>query len=170
MHSHPGPAGSVFDQVGMVLPEDERFMDLALEQAALAASLGEVPVGAVVVSSEQVLLAMAHNRREVDGDPTAHAELLAVRAASRATGSWRLNGCTVYVTLEPCAMCTGAMLLGRVSRCVYGATDPKGGFLGTVGDLSQVPALNHRLLVERGVRATQSSELLKGFFKRLREV
>jgi len=144
-------------------------MDIALATAAQAADEGEVPVGAVVVrDSDGVVLAVAHNRREQDADPTAHAELLAIRAAARAVGGWRLDGCTVYVTLEPCAMCAGAMVLARIGRCVYGATDPKGGFLGTLGDLSQIAALNHRFEVVSGVRGDESAALLRSFFRRLR--
>lgn len=142
-------------------------MVAALGLAAEAATQGEVPVGALVVRDGQVLGA-AHNRRESDRDPTAHAELLAIQAAARALGDWRLEGCTVYVTLEPCAMCAGAMVLARITRCVYGCTDPKGGFLGTLGDLSQVQALNHRFAVESGVLAEQASEQLRSFFRSLR--
>jgi len=145
----------------------ERFMELALDQARRAAELGEVPVGAIVVRDGQVLAA-AHNRRELDQDPTAHAEILALREASRKVGSWRLERCELYVTLEPCAMCTGALLLARIERCLYGATDPKGGYLGTVGDLSDVPELNHTLEVVPGVRGDESAQLLKGFFRSLR--
>lgn len=150
-----------------MIPEDLRFMGQALEIAATAAKLGEVPVGAVVVRDGQVL-AVAHNRRALDLDPTAHAELLAIRAAAAVLGDWRLERCTLYVTLEPCAMCAGAMVLARVGRCVYGCADPKGGFLGTVGDLSRVPALNHHFDVVAGVRAEESAALLRGFFHRLR--
>ena len=146
----------------------ERFMELALEAARSAAELGEVPVGAVVVREGEVL-AVAHNRRELDQDPTAHAEILALREASRKLGSWRLERCELYVTLEPCAMCTGAILLARIERCVYGATDPKGGYLGTVGDLSNVPELNHVVDVVAGVKGDESSQLLKGFFRALRK-
>ncbi len=148
---------------------DEHFMDQALEEAARAALEGEVPVAALVVRDEDgLVLAAAHNRRERDHDPTAHAELLAIRAAAQARGDWRLDGCTVYVTLEPCAMCAGAMVLARIGRCVYGCGDPKGGFLGTLGDLSQVPALNHRYAVTKGVRAEESAAMLRDFFRRLR--
>lgn len=139
----------------------------ALRQADLAASLGEVPVGAVVVLDGRILAA-AHNRRELDQDPSAHAELLAMRAAAKALGSWRLERCTVYVTLEPCPMCAGAMVLARIGGCVYGCTDPKGGFLGTIGDLSDVPALNHRFPVVGGVLADPCSTRLKDFFRSLR--
>lgn len=151
----------------MELPDDLQFMDQTLALAESAAALGEVPVAALVVRDGQVLAA-AHNRRELDRDPTAHAEMLAIRLAARALGDWRLDGCTVYVTLEPCAMCAGAMVLARVARCVYGCTDPKGGFLGTLGDLSQVPRLNHHYEVVPGVRHEQSAALLRGFFKKLR--
>lgn len=151
----------------MELPDDLQFMDQTLALAESAAALGEVPVAALVVRDGQVLAA-AHNRRELDRDPTAHAEMLAIRLAARALGDWRLDGCTVYVTLEPCAMCAGAMVLARVARCVYGCTDPKGGFLGTLGDLSQVPRLNHHYEVVSGVRHEQSAALLRGFFKKLR--
>ncbi len=129
--------------------------------------MGEVPVGAAVVLDGEVL-AVGHNLREARGDPTAHAELLALRRAARAMGSWRLDGATVYVTLEPCAMCAGAMVLARIARCVYGAPDPKGGFLGTLGDLSNHPGLNHRFEVLGGVEADRSAELLRGFFRALR--
>lgn len=145
----------------------QAHMALALAQAEQAASLGEVPVGAVVARGEQVI-ATAHNLRESDQDPTAHAELLAIQRAARVLGTWRLEGCTVYVTLEPCAMCMGAMVLARVERCVFGCTDPKGGFAGTVGDLSAVPALNHSFEVVGGVLEERCSALLKDFFRALR--
>ena len=147
--------------------EDQRFMDLALAQAALAAEMGEVPVGAVVVHEGQVI-AQAHNRREVDADPTAHAELIAMREAAQFLGDWRLEDCTVYVTLEPCAMCAGLMVNARVSRCVYAATDPRGGFLGTLDDLSSHPVLNHRFEVTAGVRAEEAADTLRSFFRRVR--
>lgn len=142
-------------------------MNLALEMASQAASLGEVPVGALVVQDGEIL-ASAHNRRKLDRDPTAHAELLAIRAAAQRLGDWRLERCVVYVTLEPCAMCAGAMVLARVSRVVYGCHDPKGGFLGTLGDLSQVPGLNHRYEVLAGVESDAAAGLLRSFFRRLR--
>ena len=142
-------------------------MDLALAQAMAAAEMGEVPVGAVVVHEGEVI-SRAHNRREVDGDPTAHAELIAMRDAADVLGDWRLEGCTVYVTLEPCAMCSGLMVNARVARCVYAATDPRGGFLGTLGDLSSHPVLNHRFEVTSGVRAEEAADLLRSFFRRVR--
>ena len=142
-------------------------MDLALAQAVAAADMGEVPVGAVVVHEGKVI-SRAHNRREVDGDPTAHAELIAMRDAADVLGDWRLEGCTVYVTLEPCAMCAGLMVNARVARCVYAASDPRGGFLGTLGDLSSHPVLNHRFEVISGVRAEEAADLLRSFFRRVR--
>ena len=143
-------------------------MEAALDEARAAAAAGEVPVGAVVVSAEGELLARAHNRRERDGDPLAHAELLAIRQAAREVGGWRLIGSTLYATLEPCAMCAGALVLARVGRLVYGAADPKAGYCGTLGDLVRDPRLNHRLEVQAGVLAGASAELLKGFFAALR--
>ena len=142
-------------------------MDLALAEAAAAAEVGEVPVGAVVVHEGKVI-SSAHNRREIDGDPSAHAEFIAMRDAAQVLGDWRLEGCTVYVTLEPCAMCAGLMVNARVPRCVYAATDPRGGFLGTLGDLSSHPVLNHRFEVTAGVRAEEAAELLRSFFRRVR--
>ena len=142
-------------------------MEEALSLARQAAEVGEVPVGSVVVFEGRVI-ASAHNRRELDQDPCAHAELLAMRLAAKEVGSWRLEGCTVYVTLEPCAMCAGAMVLARVERCVYGCTDPKGGFLGTLGDLSAHPDLNHRFEVTPGVLADECAHELRSFFRRLR--
>ena len=145
----------------------EAFMRLALEQADVGAALGEVPVGAVVVHDGQVI-ARAHNRREIDQDPAGHAELIAMRAAAEALGTWRLEACTVYVTLEPCAMCSGAMVLARIERCVYGCTDPKGGFLGTLDDLSGHPRLNHHFDVVSGILSEDCASKLKAFFKALR--
>ena len=142
-------------------------MGLALEQARKAAALGEVPVGAVVVRGEE-LLGVGHNRRETDGDPLAHAELLALREATARVPGWRLLGCTMFVTLEPCARCAGALVNSRVGRLVYGAADPKAGFCGSLGDIPRDPRLNHRLEVVAGVRAEECGELLRGFFRGLR--
>lgn len=139
----------------------------ALGLADIGARLGEVPVGAVVVR-DGVVVGRGHNRRELDGDPTAHAEVLALREAAAAIGSWRLERCALYVTLEPCPMCAGAMVLARIDRCVFGCTDPKGGFLGTLADLSVWPGLNHSFPVVRGVLAEESSERLVSFFRGLR--
>ena len=144
--------------------EDERFMQLALEEARRAAEEGEVPIGAVVVCGGEVV-ARAHNRRETDADPSAHAEFSAMLEASRALGRWRLTGCTVYVTLEPCLMCAGLLVNARIDRCVYGASDPKGGALGTLYDVSADPRLNHAFAVTPGVLADESAELLRSFFR-----
>ena len=146
---------------------DELHMRIALDEAATAASEGEVPIGAVVVCDGAVV-ARAHNRRENDRDPTAHAELLAIRAAAASLGRWRLSDCTVYVTLEPCPMCAGAMHQARIARLVYGAPDPKAGAVGTLYDLSDDERLNHRFDVTKGVLAEESATLLRAFFGRLR--
>ncbi len=138
-------------------------MRAALDEARSAAASGDVPVGAIVVQGD-VVLARAANRTVRDQDPTAHAELLAIRAASAALGSWRLEGCTLYVTLEPCAMCAGAIVLGRVSRVVIGAWDPKAGMAGSIGDLLRHPRLNHRPEVAGGVMEDECGALLREFF------
>ena len=145
----------------------EFFMRQALEEARAAAAIGEVPIGAVVVCDGEVV-ATGSNRREVDADPTAHAEMIAVREAARVLGRWRLEGCTVYVTLEPCPMCAGALHAARVDRCVYGAVDPKAGALGTLYDIASDERLNHRYEVVAGVLANESAALLSEFFTRLR--
>jgi tRNA(adenine34) deaminase len=147
--------------------DDETYMRLALEEARAARDEGEVPIGAVVVCDGAVV-ARAHNRRENDRDPTAHAELLAIRAAAGSLERWRLSDCTVYVTLEPCPMCAGAMHQARIARLVYGAPDPKAGAVGTLYDLSDDERLNHRFDVTTGVLADESAALLKAFFGRLR--
>jgi tRNA(adenine34) deaminase len=147
---------------------DLGWMGVALAEARRAAEAGEVPVGAAIVSAAGELLAAAHNRRESDQDPLAHAELLAIREAARRTGSWRLEGATLFVTLEPCAMCAGALVLARVARLVYGAADPKAGYCGSLGDLVRDPRLNHRLEVVSGLLAEESGELLRSFFAGLR--
>jgi tRNA(adenine34) deaminase len=138
-------------------------MRTALDEARSAAASGDVPVGAIVVQWN-VELARAANRTVRDQDPTAHAELLAIRAASAALGSWRLDDCTLYVTLEPCAMCAGAIVLGRLARVVIGAWDPKAGMVGSVGDLLRHPRLNHRPEVAGGVLEEECSALLREFF------
>jgi len=139
----------------------------ALAEAARAAALGEVPIGAVVVVGGRIV-GRGHNRREVDGDPLAHAELGAIREAARALGGWRLLGATLYVTLEPCAMCAGAVVQSRIDRLVYGAADPKAGFCGSLGDLVRDPRLNHRAEVVGGVLAQECGALLRDFFISLR--
>jgi tRNA(adenine34) deaminase len=143
---------------------DERWMREALKAARRAPAHGDVPVGAVVVKGGTVV-ARAHNRREADRDPAAHAEMLAIRRAAKALGSWRLEGCTLYVTLEPCAMCAGAIVLSRIPRLVFGAEDPKAGFAGSLGDLCRDPRLNHRVHVTEGVLAAKCGEVLKAFFR-----
>jgi tRNA(adenine34) deaminase len=142
---------------------DERWMDEALVAAREASAAGEVPVGAVVVRGGE-RLATASNRPLRDADPTAHAESLAIRAAARALGDSRLTGCTLYVTLEPCAMCAGAIVLARLDRVVFGAWDEKAGMAGSVGDLLRHPKLNHRPQVLAGVREAEAGELLREFF------
>jgi tRNA(adenine34) deaminase len=151
----------------MANPADERLMELALEQAAAAAGRAAVPGGAVVVHGGQVL-GRGHNRRELDQDPLAHAELLALRQAARQLGSWRLSGCTLYVTLEPCPMCAGALVNARVERLVYGCDDPKAGAVRTLYALCEDPRLNHRLEVVRGVLAQRCGQILSEFFSALR--
>jgi tRNA(adenine34) deaminase len=143
---------------------DERMMRLAVEEARACLEWGDVPVGAVVARGTEIL-GRAGNERERRGDPTAHAEILAVRQAAERLGTWRLDGCTAYVTLEPCAMCAGAMVLARIERLVYGAADPKAGFAGSLGDLVRDPRLNHRLDVEAGVLAEEAGALLQEFFR-----
>ena len=144
--------------------EYDAWMDLALSQARLAAQQGCVPVGAVIVRDGQVL-ATAHNRRLADTDPTAHAEMLAIRAAARSLGDWRLTGCTLLVTLEPCCMCAGAIVLARIDRLVYGAADPKAGAVDTLYHLCEDPRLNHQVEVIGGVRAAECGALLTEFFQ-----
>lgn len=143
---------------------DADFMFLALEEARAAAAAGEVPVGAVIVKDGQVL-ATGRNSPVADSDPTAHAEVIALRAAARALGNYRLDGCTLYVTLEPCAMCVGAMLHARLQRVVFGAADPKTGAAGSVVDLFAEPALNHRCAVQGGVLQQECGALLAEFFR-----
>ena len=151
----------------MTHSDDEKFMALALEEATRAAELGEVPIGAVVVHDGEVI-ARAGNRRETDADPAAHAEFSALMRASRVLGRWRLTGCTVYVTLEPCLMCAGLMVNSRIDRCVFGAPDPKGGAVGTLYDVSHDARLNHEFEVEGGVLEAECAEVLRAFFNRRR--
>jgi tRNA(adenine34) deaminase len=146
---------------------DRRVMELALEDARLALGWGDVPIGAVVARGADVL-GRGGNARERDNDPTAHAEILAIRAAAASLRSWRLTGCTIYVTLEPCAMCAGALVLARLDRLVFGAMDPKAGFAGSLGDLTRDPRLNHRLDVVSGVLELEAAGLLQEFFQQRR--
>ncbi|MFM8540092.1 MAG: tRNA adenosine(34) deaminase TadA [Nitrospira sp.] len=144
------------------------YMGLALEQARKAAALGEVPIGAVLVRDDEIL-AQAHNLREIWQDPTAHAELVAIRKAAAQSGSWRLPNTTLYVTLEPCTMCIGAMILARIPRLVFGALDPKAGACGSVLNVPAERRLNHHVEVIGGVLEQESQELLRTFFKNLRQ-
>jgi len=147
---------------------DHAWMRRALEEADVAATKREVPVGCVIVGADGALLAAGHNLRETDEDPTAHAEIVAMRAATRALGTWRLEGATLYVTLEPCVMCAGAMVNARVARLVYGCDDPKAGACGTLYDVGADTRLNHRFPTTRGVLAVECAERLRRFFALLR--
>jgi tRNA(adenine34) deaminase len=138
-------------------------MGLALDEARRCLEWDDVPIGAVVARGDQVLAA-AGNQRERLRDPTAHAEILALRSASERAQSWRLTGCSIYVTLEPCAMCAGALVLARIDRLVFAAPDPKAGFAGSLGDVVRDPRLNHRLEVTSGVREDEAFALLREFF------
>lgn len=144
--------------------EDVAFMARALAAANAAAAAGEVPVGAVVVLNGGVI-AEAYNRREQDRDPLAHAEVLAIRAAARALGRWRLTGCTLYVTLEPCAMCAGALVNARIDRLVYGADDPKAGAVRSKFRIADDPRLNHRVEVTSGIASEACGDVLRSFFR-----
>ena len=147
--------------------DDEKFMRAALREAEQAAEEEEIPIGAVVMLSGRII-GRGHNQREKLHDPTAHAEMLALTAASAHVGDWRLSGCTMYVTLEPCPMCAGAILLARISRLVFGSHDPKAGACGTLYQLHNDPRLNHRVPVTTGVMADECSDILRAFFQRLR--
>ena len=149
---------------GTTQPGDAAWMELALEQAGLAAQAGEVPVGAVVIKDGEII-GRGHNRNLLDNDPTAHAEIVALRQAAACLGNHRLPGCVLYATIEPCAMCAGAMVHARLARLVYGATDPKAGAAGSVLGVVNHPSLNHIMEVTPGVLQEQCSELLKAFFQ-----
>ena len=151
----------------MQIRDDEQGMRAALREAVAAAEADEVPVGCIIVH-EGLIVGRGHNQVERLQDATAHAEIVAIGAASAAVGSWRLTGCTAYVTLEPCAMCAGAMVLARVTRLVYGAADPKAGGCGSVLDVIHEPRLNHRVQVVSGLLAEECGDLLRGFFERKR--
>ena len=151
----------------MIMKDDLYWMGLALKAAQKAAELNEVPIGALVVRDGRVL-GSGYNLRESRQDPAAHAELIAIRRAAQRTGNWRLSGATIYVTLEPCIMCMGAMVLARIDRLVFGCFDPKAGAAGSLYDLSNDSRLNHRFKVESGVRGAECAALLSDFFKKLR--
>ena len=148
---------------------DEHYMQLALAEARTAFGENEVPVGAVIVYCNKVIAA-AHNQREQLQDPTAHAEMIAVTQAAESLGSWRLEDCTLYVTLEPCPMCAGAIVQARIPFVVYGATDPKAGAVTSLFELLDDPRLNHRCEIHNGVLADQCAELLREFFRRQRQM
>ncbi|GAA4819211.1 tRNA-specific adenosine deaminase [Marinicella pacifica] len=150
--------------MGVSAQQDEDFMLLALQQAKLAAELGEVPVGAVVVY-ENSIIARAHNQQITTQNPTAHAEVLVLEQAAQVVENYRLPGCTLYVTLEPCLMCVGAMVHARIERLVYGAADPKTGMAGTVDNLFEQPYHNHRISYDGGIMAEKCGQLLQDFFK-----
>ena len=150
--------------MGSASPLDVQWMTRALEMAETAASRGEVPVGAVL-TKDQEILAEGHNLTVAATDPTAHAEVVVIREAAQALGDWRLTDCVLYVTLEPCAMCAGALVLARLGRLVFAASDPKAGMVGSLGDLVQDERLNHRVEVTRGVLADAAGDLLRDFFQ-----
>ncbi|CAM4178108.1 MULTISPECIES: tRNA adenosine(34) deaminase TadA [Geobacillus] len=150
------------------MSNDEYYMKLAIEEAKKAERIGEVPIGAIIVQDGRVI-ARAHNLRETEQRAIAHAEVLAIDEACRVTGSWRLERAVLYVTLEPCAMCAGAIVLSRIERVVFGASDPKGGCAGTLMNLLQENRFNHQAEVASGVLAEECGALLSGFFRRLRE-
>jgi tRNA(adenine34) deaminase len=147
---------------------DEFFMQLALEEAKKAEELGEVPIGAIIVRNGEII-GRGYNRREIDRDPLAHAELLAIKEASQTLGGWRLLDTTLYVTLEPCPMCAGAIVQARISRVVFGTYDPKAGCAGTLMNLLQEPRFNHQVEITSSVCETECAEILKSFFKKLRK-
>ena len=146
----------------------EHYMQEAIREAQVAASYGEVPIGAVIVKDGEII-ARGHNMREIGKDPTAHAELIAIREASRRLGGWRLTGCSLYVTLEPCPMCAGSIVLSRVDHVVIGAMDPKGGAVGSKMNIVETDEFNHRPVVSTGVLGAECSMMLKEFFKGLRK-
>ncbi|MFC4098776.1 tRNA adenosine(34) deaminase TadA [Paenibacillus xanthanilyticus] len=147
--------------------EDQRWMQEAIEEARKAEAIGEVPIGAVIVKDGSII-GRGHNLRETTADPTAHAEMVAIREASKHLGAWRLMGCTLYVTLEPCPMCAGALVQSRIHKVVYGTTDPKAGCAGTLMNLLQEPRFNHETEMVSGVLQEECAALLTNFFRKLR--
>ncbi|PNZ65726.1 tRNA adenosine(34) deaminase TadA [Staphylococcus croceilyticus] len=150
------------------MANDEYYMNLAIEEAKKAQLLGEVPIGAIIVKDNEII-ARAHNLRETAQQPTAHAEHIAIERASKVVGSWRLEDCTLYVTLEPCVMCAGAIVMSRIPKVVFGAMDPKGGCSGSLMNLLEEPRFNHRASVVTGVLENECGDLLRNFFRELRE-
>lgn len=147
---------------------DETYMKEAIDEAERAGAIGEVPIGAVVVSDGRII-GRGHNLREKESDPTAHAEIVAIRQAAHRIGSWRLTECTLYATIEPCPMCAGALVMARVERLVYGATDPKAGAVDSLFDVVRDTRLNHRMDVTAGVLQNECAALMQAFFRRLRD-
>ncbi len=150
------------------MPDDERFMRAAMREAKKAEALLEVPIGCVIVY-EGKIIARGYNRRNTDHNTLAHAETCAIRKAAKKLGDWRLEGCTLYVTLEPCPMCAGAIVQARVTNCVIGCTNPKAGCAGSVTNLLEMSGFNHRVNVRRGILENECSEMLSAFFRELRE-
>ena len=150
------------------MTEDEKFMKAAIAQARKAGAIDEVPIGCVIVYEGRII-ARGYNRRSTDHNPLAHAELTAIRKAARVIGDWRLEGCTIYVTLEPCPMCAGAIVQARIPECVIGCMNPKAGCAGSVTDLLRIDGFNHRVLVRTGIMEETCSTLMKEFFRELRE-
>lgn len=153
----------------MTQSDDERFMRLAIEQAEIAGRIGEVPIGAVIADSSEQLISTGHNLRERTNDPTAHAEIIAIRKAGEKLQSWRLEGATIYITVEPCVMCIGAIILARIRRLVFGAKDPKAGAVSSVYSLGADSRLNHIVEITEGICEEECSNMLKDFFRNLRK-
>jgi len=148
---------------------DKKFILLAIEQAQLARSIGEVPIGAIITDKDNNLISSGYNLREINHDPTAHAEIIAIKKASEKLNSWRLDGCTLYVTIEPCPMCMGAIVLARINRLVFGERDPKAGSVFSLYNIGTDNKLNHNVEVKEGVCEIECSNLLREFFKALRQ-
>ncbi len=148
--------------------QDEYFMRVAIEEAKKGEAIGEVPIGCVIVKDGEII-ARGHNLKEIEQNPILHAEMVAIQRASEKLGSWRLEGTTMYVTLEPCPMCAGGIIMARIERVVYGASDPRGGCAGTLMNLLQDERFNHRCEVESGILAEECGQMLVDFFKKLRE-
>ncbi len=162
--SCPNSVPDIEEKTDKILCDDQAWMELALEQARLAAGAGEVPVGAVIVKDGEIV-GCGHNRNLLDNDPSAHAEIVAMRHAGSRLGNHRLTGCVMYATIEPCAMCAGAMVHARLARLVYGASDPKAGAAGSVLEVLRHPRLNHQVEVTAGVLQEKCSAILKEFFQ-----
>lgn len=154
----------------MTQSDDEKFMRLAIEQAEIAGHMGEVPIGAVITDSSHKVISTGHNLREQTNDPTSHAEIIAIRKASEKLRSWRLEGATIYVTVEPCVMCIGAVILARIKRLVFGTKDPKAGAVISVYKLGTDSRLNHIVEITEGICEDECSKLLKDFFRNLRKL